>query len=81
MTPQSAEPKVTRVLGYLRSETDRPTYLKSRHIADEVGLSASEVGMAMCRLADREEGPQVERWASSGGITWRVSTGCSDAGG
>lgn len=77
MSSASTEAKVDLVSRYLRTETaqvDGPLYVKARFMTDDIDLSAKEIGIAMRRLSEREDGLTVERWAaSSGSITWRVS--------
>jgi hypothetical protein len=70
------ERKIERIATYLRGELARrgsPLYVKSRFMTDDLGLSAREIGTAMGRLADRDGGLTVERWANSGGTTWCVA--------
>jgi len=73
---QSQRSKPARVAAYLRSEleaSEGALYVKSRYIADEIDLSAKEIGAAMADIDEQTDGLSVEPWAYSGGTTWRVS--------
>jgi biotin operon repressor len=62
-----------KLLAYLRERTDGPTYLKSKYVADELGLSSKEVGTNMSVLQDRVSGIEIEQWGRSSSTTWRVT--------
>lgn len=69
------ERKAELVAAHLREHAERAggtAYVKSRFIADELELSAKEIGAAICRLERRDSGLGIERWAYSGGTTWKV---------
>ena len=65
--------KQLRILEYLRSNADDRTYFKSRLIADELDLSAKEVGANMGAVADATTDIDVEKWGYSSGTTWMVT--------
>ena len=65
--------KQQRILAYLQEAVDSQTYFKSRLIADELGMSAKEVGTNMPALVDREGGLAIEKWGYSSGTTWMVT--------
>ncbi|MFB6092601.1 MAG: hypothetical protein ABEK02_06285 [Haloquadratum sp.] len=65
--------KQRRILRYLRSHVDEQTYFKSRLIADDLGLSAKEVGANMRALLDGDFDLTVEKWGYSSGTTWKVT--------
>jgi len=65
--------KQRRILEYLRERVDDQTYFKSRLIADEVDLSAKEVGTNMTAIADGEFDVDVEKWGYSSSTTWMVT--------
>ena len=67
-------PKQRRILGYLREQVDDQTYFKSRLIADELGMSAKEVGANMTPLVEGDVDLTVEKWGYSSGTTWMVTT-------
>jgi len=61
--------KQQRILGYLREQVDSQTYFKSRLIADELDMSAKEVGANMPPLVDDDNDLTVEKWGYSSGTT------------
>lgn len=65
--------KQHRILEYLREHVDETTYFKSRLIADDLGLSAKEVGTNMTAIADGSFDISVEKWGYSSGTTWMVT--------
>ncbi|MFD1597418.1 DUF7123 family protein [Halobellus rarus] len=65
--------KQRRILQYLRANADERTYFKSRLIAEELGLSAKEVGANMRALLDGDVDLTVEKWGYSSGTTWKVT--------
>ena len=66
--------KQARILGYLRENATDRTYFKSRLIADDLDLSAKEVGANMGAVADAATDVDVEKWGYSSGTTWMVTT-------
>jgi len=65
--------KQGRILRYLRENAADRTYFKSRLIADELDLSAKEVGANMAAVADATTEMTVEKWGYSSGTTWMVT--------
>jgi hypothetical protein len=65
--------KQSRILRYLRENAAGRTYFKSRLIADDLGLSAKEVGANMSAVADAATDIDVEKWGYSSGTTWMVT--------
>jgi hypothetical protein len=65
--------KQRRILRYLRAEAGDRTYFKSRLIAQDLGLSAKEVGANMRAILDGEFDITVEKWGYSSGTTWKVT--------
>ena len=65
--------KQTRILRYLRENASDRTYFKSRLIADDLGLSAKEVGANMGAVARAAGEVDVEKWGYSSGTTWMVT--------
>ena len=65
--------KQARILRYLRENAADRTYFKSRLIADDLGLSAKEVGANMSAVADAASEVDVEKWGYSSGTTWMVT--------
>ena len=69
----SLSEKQARILGYLREHAGSQTYFKSRLIADELDLSAKEVGANMRPLLDADHDLTIEKWGYSSGTTWMVT--------
>ncbi|KDS91149.1 hypothetical protein FK85_05870 [Halorubrum saccharovorum] len=65
--------KQARILRYLRENAAEKTYFKSRLIADELDLSAKEVGANMSAVVDAATEIDVEKWGYSSGTTWMVT--------
>ena len=70
--PSSLSEKQTRIYRYLHENADSQTYFKSRLIAEELGLSAKEVG-ANIRAVCEETELTIEKWGYSSGTTWMVT--------
>jgi DNA-binding MurR/RpiR family transcriptional regulator len=66
--------KQRRILDYLREHADEQTYFKSRLIAEDLSMSAKEVGTNMTAITDGEFDISVEKWGYSSGTTWMVTT-------
>lgn len=67
--------KEERLRNYLVSKAqDGEMYFKSKFIADEVGLSAKEIGALMVKLRDSATELSVEKWSYTSATTWRVET-------
>jgi len=66
-----------RLRAHLREATaDETVYVKSKHLTDEVGLSAKQSGARMPDLAPEESEAGdlvVEKWGHTSGTTWKVS--------
>ncbi|WP_049894415.1 hypothetical protein [Salinarchaeum sp. Harcht-Bsk1] len=69
----SLSDKQHQILGYLREKAPMKTYFKSRLIAEELGMSAKEVGTNMTAIADGDLDVDVERWGYSSSTTWKVT--------
>ena len=65
--------KQRRILGYLRENAETRTYFKSRLIAEDLGLTAKEVGANMRALLNGDLDVDVEKWGYSSGTTWKVT--------
>ncbi|MFB6078201.1 MAG: hypothetical protein ABEJ80_04405 [Halarchaeum sp.] len=70
-----APDKESRLRTYLREKAaDGELYFKSKFIADEVGLSAKEIGALMVKLSDTAEDLTIEKWSYTSATTWRVQS-------
>lgn len=59
---------------YLRRRaSEGEFYCKSKFIAEDLDLSASQIGSLLGELSDSSEGPHVERWGYANATTWRVA--------
>ncbi len=65
--------KQRRILAFLEANVDEQTYFKSRLIADELGMSAKEVGTNMTAIAEGDLSISVEKWGYSSSTTWMVT--------
>ena len=62
-----------RLETYLRRQAaGGEAYVKSKFIADGLGLTPSQVGVLLARLRDADGGPEVEKWSYTNATTWRV---------
>ncbi|AUX09619.1 hypothetical protein AArcSl_1994 [Halalkaliarchaeum desulfuricum] len=68
----SLSEKQLRIYEHLRSNVDDRTYFKSRLIAEELGLSAKEVGANIRGVREAETDLTIEKWGYSSGTTWMV---------
>lgn len=64
--------KQCRIYEYLRHNADERTYFKSRLIAEELGLSAKEVGANIRAVREADTDLTIEKWGYSSGTTWMV---------
>ena len=70
----SDHPKTARLEQYLRRQVaEGERYFKSRFIAEDLELSAQEIGAAFKKLSERSSQLQIEPWSYSSGTTWRVT--------
>jgi hypothetical protein len=65
--------KQRRILQYLREHAATKTYFKSRLIAQELEMTAKEVGSNISALQDGEYDVDIEKWGYSSSTTWKVS--------
>jgi len=72
-TAESTETKQQRLAAYLRERAaDGEVYFKSKFIADDVDLSAKEIGALILKLRESVADLSIERWSYTGATTWRV---------
>jgi hypothetical protein len=73
-TEPSTESKESRLRTYLRQRAeDGEVYIKSKFIADDVGLSSKEIGALMVKLKDSATDLDIEKWSYTSATTWRVT--------
>lgn len=72
-TESAADNKETRLRTYLQQRAeDGEFYIKSKFIADDVGLSPKEIGALMVKLRDSAQELQIEKWSYTSATTWRI---------
>ncbi|MFC7041912.1 hypothetical protein DM826_01895 [Halonotius aquaticus] len=72
-TTESTATKQQRLASYLREQAaDGEVYFKSKFIADDVDLSAKEIGALILKLQDSVADLSIERWSYTSATTWRV---------
>ena len=71
--PADLSEKQRRILGYLRDAAPGKTYFKSRLVAEELDMTAKEVGANMRALLSSEHDLRIEKWGYSSGTTWKVT--------
>ncbi|MFQ3476653.1 hypothetical protein HKK80_10405 [Halonotius sp. F2-221B] len=70
---ESTATKQQRLAAYLREQAaDGELYFKSKFIADDVDLSAKEIGALILKLQDSVADLSIERWSYTSATTWRV---------
>lgn len=52
--------------------SDGEFYFKCKFIADEIGLTPSQIGTYLADLRDADTSFEVEPWSYSNATTWRV---------
>ncbi|MDL5362356.1 hypothetical protein [Halalkalicoccus sp. NIPERK01] len=71
MTQESKEARLKQYLNQRAAGGE--LYFKSKFIADDVGLSAKEIGALMVKLSDSAEDLRIEKWSYTSATTWRVT--------
>ena len=70
---ESTAVKQQRLADYLHERAaDGEVYFKSKFIADDVDLSAKEIGALIVNLQESVTDLSIERWSYTGATTWRV---------
>ncbi|GAB7010551.1 DUF7123 family protein [Halorubrum trueperi] len=63
-----------RILAYLTDSVTRgDRYVRSKTIADAIGLTAKQVGSRLPRLAEKSDNVDIEKWGRARSTTWRVT--------
>jgi hypothetical protein len=63
-----------RILAHLRESVSRgDRYFRARQIADQIGLTAKQVGVRLPRLAEKSDDVDIEKWGRARSTTWRVT--------
>jgi hypothetical protein len=62
------------LLEYLERRTaDGEIYVKSKFLAEDLDLSASQIGVLLGRLQDSAETLDIEQWSYTNATTWRIA--------
>ena len=65
-----------RILAYLTDSASRgERYVRSKTIAEAIGLTAKQVGARLPRLAEKSDEVEIEKWGRARSTTWRVTQG------
>jgi len=63
-----------RILAYLTDSVTRgERYVRSKTIANAIGLTAKQVGSRLPRLAEKSDDVDIEKWGRARSTTWRVT--------
>jgi len=63
-----------QILEYLRESVSRgEAYFRAKNIADQIGLSAKQVGARLPKLAEESDEVEIEKWGRARSTTWRVT--------
>lgn len=67
-------PSARELAAYLhdRLEAEGEYYAKSKFIAEEIDLSAKQIGAYLCQLENSDTDVTVKQWGKSNSTTWRV---------
>lgn len=72
MTELSEEDR--KILEYLRESAARgERYFRSKNVADQLGLSAKQVGARLPKLDEEIDDVEIEKWGRARSTTWRVT--------
>jgi DNA-binding Lrp family transcriptional regulator len=63
-----------KILEYLRESVARgESYFRSKNIAEQLELSAKQVGTRLPKLDEESEDVEIEKWGRARSTTWRVT--------
>jgi DNA-binding Lrp family transcriptional regulator len=64
------------ILDYLRESVTRgEQYVRSKTIAEQLGLSSKQVGARLPKLDEESDDVEIEKWGRARSTTWRVTQG------
>jgi len=62
------------ILDYLRDSVSRgESYFRAKNIAEQIGLSAKQVGARLPKLDEESDEVEIEKWGRARSTTWRVT--------
>lgn len=65
--------KQQTILAYLRDRVSENTYFKSKYMADDLDMSAKEIGVNIKKVQEAVTDLTIEPWAYTGGTTWKIT--------
>lgn len=74
MTMSQQTHPARHLLEYLEHRADDgEIYVKSKFLAEDLDLSASQIGVLLGRLQDSTETLDIEQWSYTNATTWRIA--------
>lgn len=70
---QNLNEKQRQIISYLLDYVDDREYIRSKNIAQEVGLSSREVGTNIDIAREKVDCLSIEKWGRSKSTTWEVT--------
>lgn len=62
------------ILDYLRESVSRgEQYVRSKTIAEQLGLSSKQVGARLPKLDEESDDVEIEKWGRARSTTWRIT--------
>ena len=65
--------KQSRILGHITEQLDEQSFFKSRYIAEDLELSAKEIGVNLGIISEKVTELDFEQWGKSSGTTWKIT--------
>ncbi len=63
-----------KILDHLRDSVSRgERYVRSKTIAEQLGLSSKQVGARLPKLDEESDDVEIEKWGRARSTTWRVT--------
>lgn len=63
-----------KILDHLRDSVSRgEAYVRSKTIAEQLGLSSKQVGARLPKLDEESDEVEIEKWGRARSTTWRVT--------
>ncbi len=63
-----------KILDHLRESVSRgESYVRSKTIAEQLGLSSKQVGARLPKLDEESDDVEIEKWGRARSTTWRVT--------
>lgn len=65
--------KQNRILEYIIEQLDEQSFFKSRYMAEDLDLSAKEIGVNLGIISEKVGELDFEKWGKSSGTTWKIT--------